>query len=335
MKSYKKTIINNINKHFKKMILGFCVLCILFYVIKYYNNKENFNINWNTISYLNQQDPTNLNSEDIDINSGNLNFNLKCDGTNGLKTLCETCHKNYNNTCFKGNTNNMCDMVLNSNQCENKCGLESPKTSFDYNRYSGNYNESNNLNFSSDKTYKNITSLHQCEKLCDLNGHESYKYNKKTKQCDTSSIPQSNLETNTNYTKFDYGTIDKDTFTQDSIFIGTNKMKLTDWNCYTKYNYNKSNQCQNDTKVNKIPIKELNVLDYKECEKLCSKYSNESENCKGYTFEKNDNLKSDGKCKLYERFIESDGCKPFKTQLDSLYKDTNNEFMFQSGIIKV
>ena len=114
MKNYKNPFINIINKHLKKIILGFCVLGILYYIIKYYKNKENFNINWNTISYLNQQDSTNLNSDDISINSGNLNFNLECDGTNGLKKLCETCHKNYNNTCFRGDTNNICDMVLNS-----------------------------------------------------------------------------------------------------------------------------------------------------------------------------------------------------------------------------
>ena len=338
MKINKKTIINTINKHFKKIILGFCVLCILFYVIKYYINKENFNINWNTISYLNNiQDPTNLNSEDITINSDNLNFNLPCDGTNGLKTLCETCHKNYNNTCFSGETNNMCDMVLNSNQCETKCGLESPKTSFDYTRYSGKYDDTNN--FSSDETYTNITSLHQCEKLCDLNGHKSYKYNKTNKLCDTFSIQHPNLEKNTNYTEFYYGTKDKhkdkNKDKPHSIFIGTKNLKITDWNCYTKYNYNNSTDCKNVTKVKKKPIKELNVLDYKECEKLCSKHSNKSEDCQGYTFKKTDNVKSDGICKLYKRFFTSDSCKNFETQFDSLYKDTDTEYMFQSGIIKV
>jgi len=347
MKIYKKTIINSINKHFKKIILGFLMLGILFYVIKYYNNKENFNINWNTISYLNQQDPTNLNSEDIAINSGNLNFNLKCGDkdldTTGLRKLCETCHKNYNNTCFRGDTNNMCDTVLNSNQCKTKCRLESPNASFKYKRYSVNNDIFSSLNFVSDNNYSNVSNLHQCEKLCDLNGYKSYKYNKKSKECLISrSTINSNLLTNN---IFNYGSRNKNNKlinSQDSydndIFVGQKDKINNDKTCYTKYNYDNQNKeiCKNITLVDDIPFFYEEVLDYKECEKLCNQDTNELEKCEGYTFQKNNTYAGNdnnlGKCKLYKRFFPSDGCKQYETSLDSLYKDTNNEYMFQSGI---
>jgi hypothetical protein len=327
MKSYKKTIINNINKHFKKIILGFLMLGILFYVIKYYNNKENFNINWNTISYLNhQQDPTNLNSEDIAINSGNLNFNLKCDGTNGLKTLCETCHKNYNNTCFKGNTNNMCDMVLNSNQCENKCGLESPNNSNDYTRYYGNERTFQILDKFSLHDYDNVFSLHQCEKLCDLNKEcLSYKYNKK--KCSLSLTK----EKMGGFKPFLYGSGNSQDSNDNDIFVGQKDKINNDRTCYTKYNYDNKEICKNINTVDAKSFYNKQVLDYKECEKLCNQDTNELGKCEGYTFEKDRN-DTTGQCKLYKRFFPSDGCKPFETSLDSLYKDANNEYMFQSGI---
>jgi len=337
MITYKKTIINNINKHFKKIIGGcllFIILCILFYVIKYYKHKtETFKINWDALyDFSEQQKITNFNPKDISINPGNLDFNLKCDKDSvGLRQLCETCHINYNTNCFKGNTKNICDMILNSKQCENKCGFASPRKSNNYISYSVNNSQFVSKDFNL-KTYNNIYSLHQCEKLCDLNKNcQSYKYSTNSKSCSLSSTKV--IKPSDGYVSFEYGTPKKliDITSQDpnyNTFIGIQNDRNYESTCYTKYNSNET--CINKAEVN-TPFFDKKVLDYKECEKLCNN-SNGFKKCEGYTFKKKNIIDTVGNCKLYERFRPSDGCKQLN-QLDSLYKDGgDDEYTFQSGI---
>ena len=227
----------------------------------------------------------------------------------------------------------------------NKHDFNSPNNSYIYKRYSGD-SKLFNINFKT--KYKTAFSLDQCEKLCDYNVDcKSYKFIPTSKECYLNSFIK-----NPNLTPFYYGYRDNDDILTtpnrdiNDIYIGIQDKFILNNTCYEKYNYNNELQCSNIDTISHIrndkikPFFDKPVLDHKECEILCSQqktkdgedffFGNQNKKCLGYTFKRNIN-NSEGTCKLYDRFSSSKECSKYTTQLDSLYKTSKNESIFQTG----
>ena len=335
MKSYKKTIINNINKHFKKFILGFLMLGILFYVIKYYRNKENFNIHWDSLPDLkeivkiendipNTIIPNTIIPNTIIPNNTSKQSNdkdLSCKDTN-LDMMCSKCYMNYNFDCNKKNS--VCNELIKSNLCETECGFSNPSIKYKYNRETVVYNtETNNRPFNYIDLYKdrnlnhikNINSIQQCETICNMDPNcKKYEYNSVVNEnkCilfDKIIIPTIDKLYKNNQPLQNYK--DKSTTQNDALIYIGNKLQTLekmDNKCYNKYNQN----CVGPIEQQSLNIiNKLHALDYKDCEIKC----NLNDNCKSYTYT---NDYEPENCHIYKDDI-SNLCNETPVNIDSLY----------------